>query len=142
MSDIGIHEIERQYRVLRQTLSIHAKLRDRYRFKANIVDGFLLIASVVFCATTFASDELYRKIGLASDDGKFILGVASIIAFCCSLLLLISNWREKSIQHRDAAQKWSEVLSQYRSKRTDAKQWPKDILSFFQIFIGKLIGIR
>jgi len=98
-------ETVRQYRVLRQTLSIHSILRDRYTRKANIVDSILLVSSVIFCATTFASEELYKQFGVSLTKGQFILGFASIIVFCCSILLFIAGWREKAIQHRDAADK-------------------------------------
>ena len=123
MNNVSSMELERQYRVLQQTLSIHSVLRDKYKHKANIVDATLLVASVVFCTTTFASDDLYLKLGLLPSESRFILGIASIIAFAASLLLLFSGWREKAVQHREAVEKWSSVLEEFRCKRDDSGSW-------------------
>lgn len=125
MNSVSNVELGRQYRVLRQTLSIHSVLRDRYSFKANVVGAVLLVASAVFCTTTFASDGLYLKLGLAPSDGRFILGIASVVAFCASLALLFSGWREKAVQHREAAEKWSKVLGEFQCKMDNSGNWPE-----------------
>ncbi len=56
VSAISEKELIRQFRVLRQTLSMHAMLRDRYFKLALSIDLVLLACGVIFCATTFALD--------------------------------------------------------------------------------------
>jgi hypothetical protein len=75
MDTIALKEIERQYRVLRQTLSMHAMLRDGFAWRAKAVEVLLLVCSVIFCATTFAGDELYRTFNLAPNLGRIVLDV-------------------------------------------------------------------
>ena len=117
-------EIERQYRVLKQTLEMHAILRDEYAFKSLFIEILLLICSVIFCATTFASDQLYNSLGLTPSISRTILGIASIIAFIISLILLLVDWKGKSAQHSKAVEKWSIVLEQFRKNRSGDDTWP------------------
>jgi hypothetical protein len=94
MPPISAKEIERQYRVARQTLGIHGLLRDRLALKSRIAEIVLLLASVIFCAATFAADDLYRTIGLSPAAAHIGLGLASILAFAFSVTLLVVNWKE------------------------------------------------
>lgn len=126
MSDVSESEIDRQYRVLRQTLGMHAMLRDHYAYWDRIAQVVLLLCSVVFCATVFADDRLYAWFEVAPDDGRVILGITSITAFAASLALLLADWRRLSTRHRDAADKWSEVLRLFREARNDDGTWPSE----------------
>jgi hypothetical protein len=100
MTTIPLKEIDRQYRVLRQTLSMHAMLRDEFSLKAKISEVLLLACAVVFCATTFASDELYKTLGLVPALSRTILGMASVIAFILSLTLMVVDFRGQAALHR------------------------------------------
>ena len=117
-------EIERQYRVARQSLSIHAFLRDSFRAKLKIGQGILVTCSVVFCATVFAGDDLYRLLGLTPSISRVALGVASVIAFGVSILLLVVNWNEQWAQHQQAADQWARVVEKFRSLRSENGSWP------------------
>ena len=86
-------ETERQYRVLRQTLSAHAALRDEYTAKAKFAEVLLLVCAAVFCATTFAGDSFYAGLGLSPRTGQLVLGIASVLAFSSSLVLLVVDWK-------------------------------------------------
>ena len=83
---VSQRELTRQFRVLRQTLSMHTMLKDRYKKLAVTIDIILLACAVVFCATTFASDDVFSLIGLSPETVRFVLGVASILAFFASLV--------------------------------------------------------
>lgn len=75
MISVPLKEIERQYRVLRQTLSMHAMLRDEFAWKAKASEILLLACSVIFCATTFASDSLYKYVGLIPEISRILWGL-------------------------------------------------------------------
>jgi hypothetical protein len=118
-------EIERQYRVARQTLSIHAFLRDSFHAKLKTAQSILLGCSLVFCATAFAGDDLYRVLGLTPSTSRVALGIASVIAFGVSILLLVVNWNEQWAQHREAADQWAQVVENFRSLRSEDGSWPE-----------------
>ena len=123
MNTISNQEIERQYRVLRQTLEMHSMLYEEYRLKATFSKILLLFCSVIFCATAFASDQLYLTLNLTPEISRIILGIASVLAFCFSPILFILDWQGKSVQHKDAIEKWSNVLKEFRKRRKDNKTW-------------------
>lgn len=116
-------EIERQYRLVRQTLAIHAMLRDDYAGRVLFVESALLVASVVFCATTFAGRELYDFVGVGESTGRIVLGVASVVALACSVTLLRVDWSGLAANHDAAAAKWAETLQIFSEARTDEMHW-------------------
>ena len=126
MPPISAKEIDRQYRVARQTLGIHGLLRDRLALKSRIAQIVLLLASVIFCAATFAADDLYRTLGLSPATAHIGLGLASILAFAFSVTLLVVNWKEAWADHREAARRWSHVVQTFRTLRDDDRAWPEN----------------
>lgn len=120
---LSLRETERQYRVLRQTLSMHAMLRDEFAWKAKAAEILLLTCAVIFCATTFATDELYLALGVSPKLSRIVLGIASVIAFVVSLSLLILDWKGQSALHREAVEQWSKVLQKFREGRSEDGTW-------------------
>ena len=126
MSSVSQKEVERQFRVLDQTLSIHAILKSRYARCALTLEIILLACSVTFCATTFARDEVFTQIGLSAEIVRYILGVASIAAFFASLFALKVDWKGKSGFHSDAVKKLSLTLALFRKSRKEDGTWPQE----------------
>ena len=122
-----MQETQRQYRVLRQTLSIHAMLRDEFARKACIAELLLLICSVIFCATTFAGDEFYQFLRLDPQNGQIILGFASVIAFSFSLTLMALGWKGKAALHREAVTRWTSTLAEFHRHRGEDRDWPAEV---------------
>lgn len=129
MEPISSNEIERQYRVLRQTLGMHSILRGEFLCKAKLLEIILLLCSVVFCATVFAADRLYLALHLSPETCRIFLGITSIIAFAVSLMLTALDWRGRAIQHGDAMARWSNALEQFRIIRTESGEWPESARS-------------
>lgn len=123
---VSQRELTRQFRVLRQTQSMHTTLRDRYKKFAVIVDIILLACSVVFCATTFVRDDVFAFIGLAAENVRFILGLASILAFFASLVALRVGWKGKAALHQEAEQRLTNVLALFRELRMEDETWPEN----------------
>jgi hypothetical protein len=119
-------ETERQFRVLQQTLSAHTALRDEYATKAKIAEVVLLVCSVIFCATTFAAEGFYMGLGVSPGTGRFVLGVASVLAFASSLAILVVNWKGSATRHSDAAERWASALEEFRRLREEDGSWPED----------------
>ena len=118
-------EINRKYRVLGQTLGMHAQLRERYHLRARIADVVLLICAVVFCATTFAEDRVFEFFGLPSERSRAILGIASIGVFIASLISMLVDWKGSAAGHAEAVKKWSGVLEKFREAKSDDGRWAK-----------------
>lgn len=117
-------ELDRKYRLAKQFTSMHFSLRDCYRRLSTASEIILLIASTVFLSTTFADSHLFEFFGLVPQYMKMALGIASVITFICSLTLLLLRWPEKAVQHKEAAQKWSNTLALFRDARKEDKSWP------------------
>jgi hypothetical protein len=126
MVNISAKELSRQFRVLSQMLSMHAVLRDRYSRRALLIDILLLGCSVVFCATTFARDDLFIQLGMSPNNIRYLLGIASVIAFFASLVTLRADWKGKAACHREAFQKLGTVHSKFREFRQSDGLWPQD----------------
>jgi hypothetical protein len=118
-------ELDRQFRVLDQMLSMHADLRDQLSRKALTTDVLLLGCSVIFCATTFASDSLLLRFGLSAQRTQFVLGIASIAAFFASLVSLRVDWKGRSVAHQHAVQKLKSALALFRNLRRGDGTWPE-----------------
>ena len=123
---VSQRELTRQFRVLRQTLSMHTIMKGRYTRYSLAVDIMLLACAVVFCATTFARDEVFSFFGLSPENVRFILGVASILAFFASLVILRVGWKGKAALHKEAEQKLTSALQLFRELRSEDKTWPQD----------------
>jgi len=107
-------------------MAMHYALHDRHKLKALIAEGVLLTASVLFCATTFAGDEVYRLFGLDPRSSRILLGVASVLAFMAALLSMLIDWRGAAARHKDGAERWSGVVRLFRENQSDDETWPDD----------------
>jgi hypothetical protein len=126
MASLNQNEIDREYRVLKQMLSMHSALRDRYSWVATSVDLILLGCAVIFCATTFAWSGTFIALGLSLSKVRLVLGIASVAAFLGSLVSLRVDWKKKSTRHEDAVAKLTRVLATFRMHRLDDGGWPED----------------
>ncbi len=118
-------EIDRQYRVTRQTIDAHSFLRERYLCLATLTHISLLACSVIFCATTFAQDDLYRWIGFEPASAKYFRGVASVVSFGISLVLLVLDFKGKAALHGAALERWTRALTEFRQVQpNEGQEWP------------------
>ena len=127
-------ELARKFRVLDQTLSMHAALRDRYARRALFVDALLLACAVVFCASAFASDQVLALLGGAPDRVRYLLKGFSVFAFMLSVVSLRVDWKGIAAAHRQAAEKMSGALAVFRKYKRDDGSWDASIM-------GELDGV-
>lgn len=119
-------EINRKFRVLDQTLSMHSSLGEKYKLRALVLDISLLTCATIFCATTFINENFYSSLGLTPSKIKLILGCTSIIAFLASIISLRIDWKGLYASHTTATQKLSEVLSIFRQTQVNNGLWPEE----------------
>jgi hypothetical protein len=120
----SFQELDRQYRLIKQTVAIHYILRDRYHSWAVHTEIVILAASVIFLLTTFADENLYNFLGIGNDLSKLILGLASAVTFFLSLILIVLDWPGKAASHKDSAERWFSVLVSFRDARLGDGTWP------------------
>ena len=108
-------------------MAMHHMLRDRLKHKARIIESVLLVASVVFCSTTFAGKEFHELIGVDPDWVRLVLGLASVAAFAAALLSMILDWNGGAARHQDAAERWAEVVREFRESRSEGGCWTEDV---------------
>ena len=124
MTKLSEREVKGQYRVIKQTLSMHADLRDEYSRASCFAQIVTVVACTLICAMTFASDQLYSVLGVSAASGTVVVGFAGIAAFTASLALLVLDWRGRATEHREAAKLWSRALREFRTKRAEDQTWP------------------
>ena len=124
--EISANELDRQFRLSRQTLAMHHSLCGSYRRRAVVTESVLLLASVGFCATTFAGDDLYISLRLNAESARLSLGLLSVMAFSASILLLTLDWKGAAARHGDAAMRWSSVVALFRQRQRDDSSWPEE----------------
>lgn len=119
-------EIAREYRVAKQTLSMHSDLRDRYGRLGLGIEILLLVFTALASTLTFAGDEFYKTMQVAPDAGRLLLGIASAVAFAGSLVLMLIDPRGRSARHGDTAAKWSTLVQDFRRYKQEDDTWPED----------------
>jgi len=129
MSKVSKKEVERQYRVLKQTLEMHAILRDRYAFYSSFSEKTLLVFSILIISTVFAKNEIYSIVGLDPDNGQIFIGFASVVILTFTILMMVFDWKKKSYIYDNAANRWAEVLKLFRDCRLEDDTWPESELS-------------
>ncbi len=122
--DVTQKELARQFRILDQMISMHSILAQRYLRLGLILDISLLTSSVIFCATTFASDDFFLSLGLTPRSVKLVLGITSVMAFLAAILSLRADWKRSEARHKEAVQKLTACFAQYRETRLASGEWP------------------
>lgn len=108
-------ELKRQSRVADQMLTAYAVLRDRYACRATTLTLGILGSSVVLVACTFLSDDALIIVGISPFVTKIVVGAFSSFILFLSIAELRVDWRERSRQYADAAERLAKLKSKYRA---------------------------
>lgn len=119
-------ELDRKFRVLGQSNSMHAMLRDRFTQRALAVDMLLLACSVMFCASAFASDSALSHLGPNPEQVRYIIRGFSVLAFTLSVLSLRLDWKGRAASHREAADRMARASATFRRHRRPDGTWPTE----------------
>ena len=116
-TNVAEPEIERQYRVVDQLVSMHSMLRDRYGCLALALNTSLVAVSLGLCVMTFVGDELLENAGQDPDFARLVVGLVAAIILALSITEFRVDWRAKGARHAGAAKRLSELKSEYRRVR-------------------------
>ncbi len=108
-------DIERQRKVLSMMITGHSVLRDRYLFWSASFDISLIVASAILNVIVFVDENyIFTRTGLEPDSQKIIGGLASVIVFAISIVLLRVRWKEKAEDHSKAAEQLFNLMQESR----------------------------
>lgn len=126
MTEINKEELNRQFRVLKQTIGIHSDLAHVYKRRSLILDVVILVSSTLLCATVFVDDTFLRKMGIDVST-QLIVGFFSLAVFICSIFSIQVGWKELSARHFDATQKLTKIMALFRRYRNEDGTWPVEV---------------
>jgi hypothetical protein len=113
------HENERQYRIIDQLMTAHAVLRDRYAWRARILNIGLLSLAIALNGFVFASDDFLRII-FGNDPAhiKALLGLVSVGLLILSIVEFRVDWEGQSRSHSEALARLGRLKAKYREVQT------------------------
>ena len=111
-----MREQERQKKVISMMISSHSILRDRYLHLSSLFENGLLLVSVILNAFVFIDSQFIEKqLGISEASQKLIIGLAAIIVFAISLVLLQVKWKEKAESHGHAADQLFALMQELKT---------------------------
>ncbi len=114
---IDAEEVTRRHRVMDQMLTAHSILRDRYGFRAVVLDVLVLVFSATLVATSFLDPALLHWLNLSDQAARITIGIASVGVFIISLFQLRVDWKVRAASHNRAVEKLGLLKAQYRALR-------------------------
>lgn len=106
-------EWDRERRLIDQTMSMQAHLRDRYRTVATAMTCTILAASTVGIAFAFAANDGPATILGVSAERTTLLGWLAVVTFILTLIDLILDMRGAARQRQDAVDQLADLKSSY-----------------------------
>jgi hypothetical protein len=107
-------EFRRKRRVLDQTISGHAFLRDLYERRALILTLLILALSIVATATAFLAEETPVTIAGIRARTQIWVGVLTAVIFFLSLIDLRVDWRQRAGAHAEAVRRIARLKGVFR----------------------------
>ena len=107
-------EVERQYRVVDQMLSMHSTLRDRYKRRAFVLNTLQIAISVFLAAFAFVSDAVLCELRVQPDLARFVIATAAVAMLGICIVEVRADWRGASGRHADAVRRLSALKPEYR----------------------------
>lgn len=111
---MALDELEHQFRVVDQLISMHCMLRDRYERRALLMDIVQLVISVILAATVFMEPT---RLGLTPRIANIVIGSSSLTLFSLALVSLRVGWKEAAGRYAQSGKILSELKGQCRELR-------------------------
>ena len=96
-------------------------------FKIKFSKSILIACSIIFCATTFAGDDFFLTLGVQPNITRILLGIASVLALISSVILIVIDWEEKIIKHKEAVHKLKKINESFRENWGGENNWTDEI---------------
>lgn len=103
--------LDELYRRADLMTSAHSKEHDRLIARARLLQILFVVASLVLCSLTFAdTSELF-----GSEDLDTFLKLTSVILLALSLLNVVSDMKQRAVDHQRAAAIWADIKVRTRA---------------------------
>ncbi len=97
-----------------QACSIHGYLRDRYKFRADMLDYGLMAASTYLLGLSLVEPALGIPLSMGFDRPKLIT-VMTLITFFLSIVQFKSDWKTRAEDHQRSFDEYAEVKADCRA---------------------------
>lgn len=97
-----------------QTCTIHAFLRDRYTFRAQLLDYGLMASSTYLLGLSFVEPVVGVSISFGMDT-RILIAILSLATFFLSIIQFKSDWKILAQAHADASSESAVVKSECRA---------------------------
>lgn len=104
-----------------QSCSIHAWLRDRYQWRANLLDYSVLALSTYLAGMIFVEPKIGIKLS-PGDEPQIWIGCLSLAVFFLSIIQFKSGWRTRAAAHAKSCEEYARVKSDCRALRKNGLQ--------------------
>lgn len=111
-------ESARQYRLVDQMLSMHARLRDVYERRAFVLNTGLIGVSLLLCVLAFVGDEVLSLLARDSRISRIQLGFIGLVLLLLSIAEYRVDWRGAGTRHQEAVQRLAALKALYRREPT------------------------
>jgi hypothetical protein len=102
-------ELERIRRVADMLCTGHAALRDKYAFRALVVDLLLLGLTAWLSALAFVAPQINLSLTPFGLDSQLWVGLLSVLTLFLAIFQLKTDWKGRSDAHRRTLDVYSEV---------------------------------
>jgi hypothetical protein len=103
-----------------QMCTMHAFLRDRYAFRAQLLDYGLMAASTYLLVVSIVEPLIGVSLSFGIDPKVLIPGL-SLVTFFLSVIQFKSDWKTRAQEHADAMSKHAAVKSDCRAVERETK---------------------
>ena len=123
--------IEKQAKVIDMMITMHSVLADRYARRSKILEVAMFTVSIVLISFVFLDPAVLSYFHLKSETARITTGLSSILIFLMSILLLIVDWKGKSVQHRDGFNTLVKLKNEWRDTLVNFEEIDKRNLREF-----------
>jgi hypothetical protein len=109
-----VDEIRSLERKADQLCTIHAWLRDRYKFRAAFLDYGLLGGTIYLLGLSLVEPAIGIPLSFGCDR-QVLIAVSSLIVFFFSVVQLKSDWKTNAEAHHRAMKEYADIKSDCRA---------------------------
>ena len=117
-------ENDRQYRVIDQSLSSYATLRDRCECRAHTLNVTLVGVSLFLCSFAFMGDNVIASLGYDPSITRFTTGIISAVILVLSVMEYVVEWKRQAARYGDAAGRLASLKALYRQAFSEGNCGP------------------
>lgn len=109
-------EVDRQFRIVDQMVSMHSILRDRYKRRALVLSTSQMGVAIILAAFAFVDDAAFIAWEFQPDRARTVIAMAALVILVSSVVEVQADWRGMSERHADAVRRLAPLKAGYRQR--------------------------